>query len=256
MKKSQIAAQIYTIRAFCKTQDEFARSLAKLKKIGYEVVEVSGVPPVEPKEVARLCANEGLSICAILEDSDLIRQNPEKIVENLNGYGVHRACYPYPKGVDFGDLGSVDSLIDDLGKSAQFLASAGCKLFYHNHGVEFCRIDGETVLERISRKVDPSLLGIEMDTYWVQYGGGDPADWCEFLKGRLALLHMKDYLFTTENKPQFAEIGKGNLNFPQIISAAEKSGTEWFIVEQDTCPGDPFESLKLSFDYLRDHICS
>ncbi len=75
-------------------------------------------------------------------------------------------------------------------------------------------------------------------------------------KGRLPLLHMKDYMVNDENAPQFAEIGVGNLPWPQIIAAAEESGCEWFIVEQDTCPGDPFDSLQISFDYIRANLVS
>ena len=41
---------------------------------------------------------------------------------------------------------------------------------------------------------------------------------------------------------------------PRIIAEAEAGGCEWFIVEQDTCPGDPFESLKQSFDYIKAHL--
>ena len=47
------------------------------------------------------------------------------------------------------------------------------------------------------------------------------------------------------------EIGNGNLNWPSIIAAAERSGTEWFIVEQDTCTGDPFDSVRQSFEFIK-----
>jgi sugar phosphate isomerase/epimerase len=90
----------------------------------------------------------------------------------------------------------------------------------------------------------------------VQHGGGDPVAWCKKLKGRLPLLHMKDYTVNAANQVTFAEIGHGNLNWKKIVAAAEKSGCQWFIVEQDTCPGDPFESLRQSFDYIRDKLCS
>ena len=78
--------------------------------------------------------------------------------------------------------------------------------------------------------------------------------WCESLKGRLPLLHMKDYQFKADNSPIYCEVGSGNLNFKKIIAAAEASGCEWFIVEQDTCPGDPFDSVKKSFDYIKAHL--
>ena len=50
------------------------------------------------------------------------------------------------------------------------------------------------------------------------------------------------------------EIGYGNLDFKAIVAAAEASGCEWFIVEQDSCPGDPFDSAKLSFDYIKANL--
>ncbi|MCD8483822.1 MAG: hypothetical protein LR015_14930 [Verrucomicrobia bacterium] len=65
---------------------------------------------------------------------------------------------------------------------------------------------------------------------------------------------MKDYMVTEDYKISFTEIGNGVLDFKSIIAAAEASGCQWFIVEQDTCPGDPFESLAKSFSYIRDHL--
>ncbi len=39
------------------------------------------------------------------------------------------------------------------------------------------------------------------------------------------------------------------------MAAADAAGCEWFIVEQDTCPGDPFDSLRMSFEFIRDNLC-
>jgi sugar phosphate isomerase/epimerase len=95
----------------------------------------------------------------------------------------------------------------------------------------------------------------EIDTYWVQYGGGNSTAWCHRLQNRLPLIHLKDYGLTTESEPVFREIGYGNLDFKEIVPAAEKAGCEWFIIEQDTCPGSPFDSLQLSFQYIKENLC-
>jgi len=52
-----------------------------------------------------------------------------------------------------------------------------------------------------------------------------------------------------------AEVGEGNLDWPDILAAAREAGTEWYIVEQDTCQRDPFESLAISLRNLRDMGC-
>jgi sugar phosphate isomerase/epimerase len=49
-----------------------------------------------------------------------------------------------------------------------------------------------------------------------------------------------------------AEIGEGNLDWPEILEACVEAGTEWYIVEQDTCQRDPFESLAISYRNLRE----
>jgi sugar phosphate isomerase/epimerase len=51
------------------------------------------------------------------------------------------------------------------------------------------------------------------------------------------------------------EIGAGNLDWPRIVAAAERSGCRWYIVEQDTCLGDPVDSLAQSYRYLASEIC-
>ncbi len=141
------------------------------------------------------------------------------------------------------------------------MLKAGQVLSYHNHAHEFyaSQFQGKpnSLLEyHITRKSNPRFLQAELDTYWVQAGGGDPVAWCKKMKGRMPLLHIKDYSVGPDGKPFFAEIGNGNLDWPAIFSAAEASGTEWFIVEQDVCPGDPFESLAMSFRFINENLVS
>jgi len=47
-----------------------------------------------------------------------------------------------------------------------------------------------------------------------------------------------------------AEVGEGNLDWEEIIKASEEAGVEWYLVEQDVCRRDPFESLAISFRNL------
>ena len=49
MKKDQIAVTMFTLRNFCKNEEEYADSLEKVSKIGYENIQISGVK-VETKK--------------------------------------------------------------------------------------------------------------------------------------------------------------------------------------------------------------
>lgn len=255
MKISQVAAQLYTIREFIKTPPEIASSLRKIREIGFEAVQVSGMGSINESELLKITEKEGLTICATHEPAQSILDTPHAVVERLKKLGCKYTAYPFPAGVDFTEGSEITALIQKLDAAGKVLREADLVLTYHNHAIELAKIGGKTILEHIYDTTDSRALQGEIDTYWIQAGGADPVQWCEKLAGRLPLLHLKDYAMSLENKPRFAEIGQGNLDWKRIIPAAEKSGCEWFIVEQDTCPGDPFISLKMSFDYIKANLC-
>jgi len=255
MKISQVAAQLYTVREFNKTAKDLAETARKIRAIGYQAVQISGIGPIAYEEVRKIMEAEGLVICATHERGDMIRKNPEEVIERLKTIGTTHTAFPHPGDLDFSDPKAVQSLIADLSHAGAVLKKEGLTLSYHNHAVEFVHFDGQPLLEVFRREIPSENLSFELDTYWVQYGGGNPVEWCERLAGRVPCLHLKDYGYSaTEHKPMFSEIGKGNLDFPAIIAAAEKSGCQWYIVEQDICPGDPFDSLKISFDYIQSKL--
>jgi sugar phosphate isomerase/epimerase len=250
VKISQVAAILYTVRDQIKTSADVAVAFRKIRAIGYQAVQFQNLPEMSDAEVMRLLDGEGLVCCATHESPDQILNDPAGIAERLHRLGCRHTAYPYP-ATSLETLGDVQSLIRRLEASGKIMNEAGSVLTYHNHHVEFRRFDGQLMLDLLYRQADPRFLQAELDTYWVQYGGGNPVEWIRRLSGRLPLLHLKDYMITADNKPDFAEVGSGNLSWPAIIAAADAAGCEWYIVEQDRCPGDPFDSLRKSFEFLK-----
>lgn len=254
MKIEQVAVQLYTIRDSLKTPEDYRESLRKIADIGYRAVEVAGPRPVSESEIAGLCAEAGLVIASSHEDPNLILSEPHKVVENLKAFGCCYTAYPFPKGIDFSSVESISGLIRGLEESGRVLARSEKLLTYHNHADELAMFDGVPILEMIYGDTDSQYLQGEIDVYWVHAGGSSPQAWCARLRERLPLLHIKDYAEDENGKGCFAEIGQGVLDFRTITATAEASGCRWFIVEQDTCPGDPFASLEMSFRYIHDHL--
>ncbi len=254
MKIDQVAVQLYTLRNHLKTPADMAKTLKRVRELGYRSVQVSGVGEIDPAEFARICAGEGLSVCATHESGQMILETPEKVVEKLTALGTKITAYPYPAGIDFGSEEAVAGLIQGLVKSGQVLKDAGMTLCYHNHAHEFRKLGGKVILDRIYEETPAEILGAELDTYWVQMGGADVVEYINNVAGRQPIIHLKDCGVNAENKTGFCEIGQGNLPWKRIIAAAEAGGTEWFAVEQDTCPGDEFESLAISFEYISTHL--
>jgi sugar phosphate isomerase/epimerase len=250
MHIDQVAAQLYTLREHLKTPAEIADTLRKVRRIGYRAVQVSGMGPIEETELNRILRGEGLTCCATHEPPHRILNETDLVIERLHSLNCRYTAYPFPSDFDCASRQSLFALVAKLDAAGERMRKADQVLTYHNHGMELQRVDGKTALEWIYEKTGADNLQGELDTYWIQYGGCDPAAWCRKLDRRLPLIHLKDYA-PRGATPSFAPVGYGNLDMPAIIRAAETSGCRWFIVEQDDCYGeDPFAELARSFRYL------
>jgi sugar phosphate isomerase/epimerase len=227
-----------------------AQTFARVREIGYEHVQLSGLGSIPTARVKQLAQAAGLGICATHEDGREIAEQPGKVADTLSELGCRFTAYPYPH-VAFESLDQVFKLADDLSRAGEVLRSRGQLLTYHNHAIEFRKLGGKAILDWLYERMDPVMVHGEIDTYWVQAGGGDPAGYCARLSGRLPLLHLKDYAITGKNEPVTAALGEGNLNFPTILREAESAGCEWYIVEQDGGFTDPFQAIATSLKYLK-----
>jgi sugar phosphate isomerase/epimerase len=246
----KIALQLYTIRDHLKSDADVAKSFALVREIGYEHVQLSGLGAIATARVKQLANEAGLGICATHEDAREIVEEPRKVADRLSELGCRYTAYSGPH-VPLETLDQVFALADDLSRAGEVLRSRGQLLTYHNHAIEFRKLSGKAILDWLYERTDPLMVHGEIDTYWVQAGGGDPAGYCARLSGRLPLLHLKDYAIDEKNEPTMAALGEGNLNFSTILREADAAGCEWFIVEQDRGFTDPFEAIAVSLRYLK-----
>ncbi len=251
MGKTQIAAQLYTLRDFIKTPEDIAKSMARVRDIGYEAVQISGMGPIDPTECRKIMDDNGLIVAATHTGFDRLRDETEAAVEDHHILGCkYPAIGGMPAEYRVGAEGYLRFAKEgtEVGKK---LAASGLTFGYHNHSFELERFGDRTGLRILYEESDPQYFTGEIDTYWVQHGGGDPAAWIRKLAGRMPLVHFKD-MRIRDGQQQYAEVGEGNLNWPNILEACRTAGVEWYIVEQDQCyERDPFDSLKLSLENLK-----
>ena len=246
----EIGAQLYTVRDFCKTLQDFAETLKKIADIGYQTVQVSGTCAYEPEWLAEQLKATGLKCVLTHYSPNEIKKEPERTVAAHKLFG----CKYIGIGGMPGFLERTDNynnFVSDFHGPAKKLAQNGALLMYHNHHIEFMRSDnGKLYLERLAEDFAPEELGFTLDTYWVQYGGGNPAEWIKKFSGRVPCIHLKD-LAIVNREQRMAVVGEGNINFEAVLSAAESAGTEYALVEQDSCYDEnPFDCLKRSYQNL------
>jgi len=249
---TNIAAQCYTIRDYMQSAEDMEKSLAKIAKQGWRAVQLSGSAKIDPALARDMLDRNGLKVAATHIAWDDLTERTDAVIAAHHTIGckyIGLGAMPekYRSSAD-----GFKAFAKDTDKLAKKIADAGCKFIYHNHHFEFIRFGGVTGMEILVDKCAPEMQ-FELDTFWVQAGGGDVRAWIKHLMGRLDVIHFKDMAFDPEKQAGvFAEIGQGNLDWKRIIKTCKKSGVRWHIVEQDICPGDPFDSLKISLDYLND----
>jgi sugar phosphate isomerase/epimerase len=254
MKLSQVGAQLYTVRDHLQDATAFAKTINRLKDFGYAAVELIHSETVSDQQIAEICAAAGVKVAAAHIPGAIILDRPEAVVEKLKIVGTEIGVYAFPGGVDFESTKEVHRLVDGLEQSAAFLHREGLTLAYHNHALEFARLGKELIYDVIRSRAPG--LAFELDPYWVQYGGMNPERWVRTLGNKLVAFHLKDFGVAPKHggPPFMTEVGQGNLDFRTLVADADKGGCQWFIVEQDFTEGDPFDSLELSFRYVRDEL--
>lgn len=253
MDKMTLAAQLYTLREHLKTPEDIKKSLKRVKQMGYNAVQVSGVGPISPESLKGITDELGLRICATHISYDRLKQDLDSVLREHKMWNCHYVGLgSMPEKFRENKDGYL-AFIKELNEIAKRIHNEGFQFVYHNHNFEFEKFDGITGYELLLNNTDTEAFGFEMDTYWVQAGGGNPVEWINRLEGRMEVVHFKD-MTVKGYTSLFAEIGEGNLNWPAIIDACRKTGVKWYAVEQDICRRDPFDSLKISFEYLKNYF--
>ena len=263
-----VAVQVYSVRDDAKA-DLYA-TLTKIKEMGYDGVEFAGLYNYTGDEVRAMLDEIGLvAVSAHVPFADM-RKDPKGTLETYAKIGCKYIAVPYLVEADRPGIGDFDKTVADvemIGKAAKEL---GIQLLYHNHDFEFVKIDGEYALDYMYRVISPYYLATELDTCWVNVGGENPADYIMKYAGRAPIVHLKDFVgqksdnmyeligddkAKAEAKNTFGlrYVGQGKQDFPAIIKAAEESGSEWLIVEQDSPSPDmtPLECAQKSREYLK-----
>jgi sugar phosphate isomerase/epimerase len=244
-----IALQLYTLRDFTKTPADIAKTLARVKKIGYNAVQCSALGPIEPAELAKILKNEGLVCAATHQGLDQLNDSA-KAIENHKLWGCSYTAIGgfWPKE---STKETWSEFIANYNALAKKFAGSGVSIGYHNHEHELVKLGDKTIQQTLVDSLSKDIW-FEIDTYWIAYGGGDPAAWIEKLAGRIPAVHFKDLGMLNGQTQQMREIGEGNLNWPRILQACKAAGVKWHIIEQDNCNGvDPFECVERSLKNLQ-----
>ncbi len=248
--KKLIGIQLYTIRE--KIKEDFTGTLKHIAKIGYNSVEAAGYSDrkfygYSPKEYKDICESFGLA--ATSSHTSVNSENVDQVIEDTLEGGMSYVIIPSLPRDKRQTLDDYKKLADEFNLLGEKCNKNGLGFGYHNHAFEFDKLDGEIPYDILLLNTDPKLVTMELDMYWMVYGGQEPLDYFDKFPGRFGLWHVKD--MDADPARESTEIGSGIIDWPKIFAVSEKAGMKMYYVEQESFKMDPFESITKSCDYLK-----
>ena len=266
-KRDMVGVQLYSVRDAMKADP--SGSLKKLADMGYKYVEHAGYSNGKfygygAKEFKALLDGYGLKM-----HSGHTRLNPadydstkkeftaewKKLVEDAAVAGQKYVISPW---IDESVRKNYDELmrfLDLFTKAGELCKANGMKFGYHNHDFEFNTVlNNQKIFDIIMKNTDPALVAQQLDMGNLYNGGAIAIAIVMQYPDRFELMHVKDEIKASQGTEKYEStiLGQGIVNTKQVCDAGRRSGTKYFIIEQESYQGkDPFDSCKEDFDIMK-----
>ncbi len=169
------------------------------------------------------------------------------------------------------DMGLSEMQWKNYATGAENIAKAvkdtfGMRTVFHHHCAGYVETPEE--IDTLLALTNPELLGLCLDIGHYTFGGGDPVQALKTHFNRIWHIHFKDFspeiakvsatlkgdYFDAVKRGVFCELGKGIVNFKEIVKLLkEKKFKGWIVVEQDILPGmgNPKKCALINRQYIK-----
>lgn len=252
-EKIPVAIQIYSLRD--NLEKDFVGTLAAVKDMGYDGLELAGLYGNTPEQVKFWCDSLGLVPISAHVALAEMQADIDKVISDYKTIGCEYIAVPFlPEELrPAAHPEEFKATVASMAEIAKKVKAAGMTLLYHNHDFEFQTLeDGTYGLDYIYANTPADELQSELDLCWIKYFGEDPAEYLRKYADRAPLVHFKDYYFEgpkegdpyallgdeeTAEAPktvfEFRPLGCGLQDVPALVEAFKDAHSKWIIVEQD-----------------------
>lgn len=242
----RVGVQLYTVRGAM--GKDMAATLKAVAKLGYREVEFAGYFAHPPADVRRMLDDNGLSAPSCHLGLEAVREGFDATAAAAHTVG-HK--YLTVASLDMRALKTVDDwkrMADTFNEAGRRAKAAGLRYAFHNHAVEYAKVDDQIPMDILLGGTDPSLVAFEMDLYWITRAGFDPRTYFARFPGRFELVHVKDSMGAPNHK--MTAVGAGTIDWKGIFAQHRRAGITHYFVEHDD-PTDEMDSIRLSYNYLK-----
>jgi sugar phosphate isomerase/epimerase len=233
--KLPLGFQIWTIRD--QLIKDFSGTLKMTAGLGYQTVEMCSPPgygfeplmKIKPKEMLQMINEAGLRFDSTHYGMDELRNNLDDRIEFaaesgqkqmiLSGFGL-------PAGATMSDWMRA---ADDLNKIGLKTKDAGIQMGYHNHHLEFEKIDGVLIYDALMNQFDPDRVKMQFQVAVISIGY-QASTYFNKYPGRFISAHLADWSAVEQKN---VAIGKGIVDWKGFFDSAKIGGVKNIFVEMD-----------------------
>lgn len=238
--------QLYTLRN--EMAKSFEGTLARVAQMGYREMEFAGYFDRTPAVVRQILDRYGLTSPAAHIQLQALRDDLDGEIERAAILGQKYIVVPILPA-NQRSIADYQRAADYINRAGEAAKSVGIKLGYHNHSFEFELTDGRIPYDVLLEETEADLVDMELDLFWIRNAGVDPVPYFEKHPGRFSMLHVKDM----DQFGRMVDVGRGEIDFGEIFSHADRAGFKHFFVEHDQ-PGNGLASVAVSLYTLRNIV--
>ena len=240
----RIGVQLYTVRYLL--ESDYEGTLRAVADAGYDEVETVWDAERNPDDIRALLDELGLAAPSTHVPIEALRTNLPSVIDASQRLGHSYIVCPWLAEDERTMAHYRDhvALFNEVGAACQ---EVGIQLAYHNHEFEFePNEDGVIPYDFMLDEMDPELVKMELDLYWIAYANRSANEYFQRDPGRYPLCHIKDMGSDRGMTP----VGEGQIDFAAILAESETAGLRHYFVEHDH-PEDALASIQTSITHLR-----
>jgi sugar phosphate isomerase/epimerase len=149
-------------------------------------------------------------------------------------------------------LDNFKKFAEEFNTCGEIAKKNGIRFAYHNHDYSFVPMEGQVPQDVMMNNTNSDTVDFEMDIYWTVAAGVDPIAYMDKHPGRFKLVHVKDMTKLPKGEHESCVIGKGVIDYKNMLSKVSKRGVKHMIVEQEAYTGtNELDAAKADAAYLK-----
>jgi sugar phosphate isomerase/epimerase len=234
--KLPVGFQVWTVKDML--IKDFPGTLKMMAGLGYQSLEMCSPPGYESSGFGPLMKMKAKEMKQIINDAGLICESSHYGFSELKNNLDERITFAKESGQKQMILSSFGlpakatmsdwlKSADELNKIGEKVKKSGLHMGYHNHHMEFEKIDGTLIYDALLKQFNPEFIKMQFQVAVISIGYKASTYFTKY-PGRFISAHLADYS-STEKKE--VPVGQGIVDWKEFFATIDKGGVKNIFVE-------------------------